>query len=161
MNESSAQAKRTLAVLSPEYLQSFNCMLEWTPALQHNQLLLVRIKKTKLDGIPGPCLTPEFRASSGMHFVSKTNPQMSSGSPTRLYWPVASHPSRFRLTGFWLPSYRRKNSYGDERQGTVEVWSPGPLVSDRQVEMPEPEPACALLRMIRTGTSSRTAFRDC
>ena len=54
MDESSARAQRTLGVLSPEYLESYFCKIEWAAAYRRDRLLLVRVKKAEVDGILGP-----------------------------------------------------------------------------------------------------------
>ena len=64
MDEASAKAERTLAVLSPEYLQSYFCKLEWSAAQRRDRLLLVRVKKADVDGILGPSVYIDLHGKS-------------------------------------------------------------------------------------------------
>ena len=64
MDEASAKAERTLAVLSPEYLQSYFCKLEWSAAQRRDRLLLVRVKKAEVDGILGPSVYIDLHGTS-------------------------------------------------------------------------------------------------
>ena len=64
MDEASAKAERTLAVLSPEYLQSYFCKLEWSAAQRRDRLLLVRVKKADVDGILGPSVYIDLHGTS-------------------------------------------------------------------------------------------------
>jgi hypothetical protein len=51
MQDASEQAKRTIAVLSPDYLESRFSREEWTAALAEDKLLPVRVGEVELGGI--------------------------------------------------------------------------------------------------------------
>ncbi|HEX7182951.1 MAG TPA: tetratricopeptide repeat protein [Thermoanaerobaculia bacterium] len=60
MHRASAEAERTLAVLSPDYLNSLYGMAEWTaafaqdPAGEKGKLLPVKVREVSLDGLLAP-----------------------------------------------------------------------------------------------------------
>jgi hypothetical protein len=52
MHKASAEAERTIAVLSPEYLGSHFGRMEWTAALaQKKELLPVRVREVEVTGL--------------------------------------------------------------------------------------------------------------
>ncbi|MFC1572872.1 TIR domain-containing protein [Candidatus Eisenbacteria bacterium] len=54
MDDSLRVSDWTIAVLSPDYLNSKPCRMEWTAALNKRRLILVRVRECEPDGLMGP-----------------------------------------------------------------------------------------------------------
>lgn len=96
MHEALRRSERTLALLSPDYLKSKYCTMEWQAALKEERLVPVRVRECDVGGLLGPIAyetlhgIDEARARAAL-LAALARAKTTARSPS----PFPGQPARF------------------------------------------------------------------